>query len=102
MTEFHDRRNNGHLPQEEDYERALTPHETARANARFRASGMPGVVSNKNRELADTLVENVTRMRREARKKEGKDFRSVGEYLEFLNSIPGEEHVSSSTVPAHP
>jgi hypothetical protein len=99
MLDFHDRRNRGHLPAPDDYEKPLTAYEVARANSRFRASGIPGVVSNKNREMADMLVENVTERRRESRKKEGKDFSSVGEYLEFLNSITGEENDSGPVDP---
>lgn len=97
MDVFHDRRNQDHLPAPEDYEKPLTSYEVARANNRFRASGIPGVVSNKNRQMADMLVESVTERRRDARRKEGKDFHSVGEYLEFLNSITGDENNGSSS-----
>lgn len=98
MDNFHDRRNMEHLPTPEDYEKPLTSYEVARANSRFRASGIPGVISNKNRTMADMLVENVTERRRESRRKEQKDFRSVGEYLEFLNSIAGDEDNGSPSM----
>lgn len=100
MDLFNDRRRRAHLPTPDDYEKPLTSYEVARANSRFRESGIPGVISNKNRQMADMLVENVTERRREARKKEGKDFQSVGEYLEFLNSITGDDENVDRTVPA--
>lgn len=100
MDIFNDRRKRDHLPKPEDYDKPLTSYEVARANSRFRESGIPGVISNKNRQMADMLVENVTERRRESRKKEGKDFQSVGEYLAFLNSIAGDDDNGSSPVVA--
>lgn len=91
MDYFHDRRNFGHLPTEDDYNAPMDKKNVAEANRRFRTSGVPGVITAKNRGAADNIVRETTKMRNKARKNAGKDFKSVGEYLEFLNGIPEEK-----------
>jgi len=83
MIEFNDRRNLGHLPKPEDYETPLTKARLTEANRRFRQSGVPRVVST-DREKAANIVSIVTKERRKGTINPGQ---TVGEYLEFLNSI---------------
>lgn len=87
---FHDRRKTDHLPRDDDYSTPMEPSAVAEANRRFRESGVPGVIRVKNRPFADDIVSETQKIRHRARRAEGKDFSSVGEYLEFLNSIPEE------------
>lgn len=90
MEFFHDRRKTDHLPRDEDFETPMEPLAVAEANRRFRESGVPGVIRAQNRPLAADIVSETQRIRHRARRAEGKDFSSVGEYLEFMNSIPEE------------
>lgn len=86
--EFHDRRNLGHLPTQQDYETPLTKTSLTEANKRFRQSGVPRVVSS-DAEKAANIVSITMRLRR----KGVVSPQSVGEYLELLN---GKENTNGS------
>jgi hypothetical protein len=83
MIEFHDKRNLRHFPVKEDYETPLTRASLTRANQRFRQTGVSRVVGS-DREKADRIVKDITRERRKGKINPGN---TVGEYLEFLNSV---------------
>ena len=91
IVEFNDKRPRYHLPTDEDYETPLSKASLAKANNRFRQSGVPRVIHN-DREKAASIVSAVTRQRFKDRKNSGQDFESIGEYLEFLNAIGNNEH----------
>lgn len=85
MVEFHDKRDLRHLPKPEDYEVELTRASLTKANQRFRQTGVSRVVGS-DKEKAAKIVNSVMRDRRK-----GLDTgQSVGEYLEFLNSVAEE------------
>lgn len=86
MELFHDRRNTDHLPTSGDYDTPLTPHALAKANQRFRQSGVSKVVGT-DPEAANAKVRELTRTRRKNKKMGQPDFGTVGEYLEFLNGM---------------
>jgi hypothetical protein len=82
MDIFHDRRNLGHLPTQDDYEVPLTKTSLAAANRRFRQSGVPRVIHS-DRTKAASIVSTTMRLRR----KGVVNPQTVGEYLEFLNGM---------------
>lgn len=79
MELFNDRRPTGHFPTEDDYSVPLDKAGLTRANKRFRQSGISRVVGT-DPVAAQDRIKAVTKIRRQ-----GKEFGSVGEYLEFLN-----------------
>lgn len=83
MVEFHDKRDLRHLPKPEDYEVELTRASLTKANQRFRQTGVSRVVGS-DQEKAAKIVNSVTRDRRKGKINTGN---TVGEYLEFLNSV---------------
>lgn len=85
MVAFHDKRNQGHLPTAQDYDTPLDRAGLTKANKRFRQSGVSRVVGTDQQE-AGRIVSEVTRDRRKGKINAGQ---TVGEYLEFLNSIAG-------------
>lgn len=85
MVQFNDKRNLGHLPTAQDYETPLDRAGLTRANKRFRQTGISRVVGTDQQE-AGRIVNEVTRNRRKGKINPGN---TVGEYLEFLNSIAG-------------
>lgn len=82
--EFRDRRPNGHLPRPEDYETPLSKTSLAEANRRFRASGVSAVIRT-DPYSADTIIRRATKARFNSRREAEFDFRTIGEYLEYLN-----------------
>lgn len=85
MVEFHDKRDLRHLPKPEDYEVELTRASLTKANQRFRQTSVSRVVGS-DQEKAAKIVNSVMRERRK-----GLDTgQTVGEYLEFLNSVAEE------------
>jgi hypothetical protein len=79
---FNDRRNTGHLPTEEDYQTPMSPPALAKANKRFRQSGVSRTVGTDPDE-AQSRIKSATKMRRKGELNP----QSVGEYLEFLNGV---------------
>jgi hypothetical protein len=86
MTLFNDKRNLNHLPGNDDYETPLTPSALAKANKRFRQSGVSRSVGT-DPVAADARIKSTTKMRRRNTKLGQPDFGTVGEYMEFLNGI---------------
>lgn len=72
-----------HLPKSEDYEIPLTRSSLTAANKRFRETGVRRAVGN-DKEKAARIVSSVVRDRRKGTINPGN---TVGEYLEFLNSV---------------
>ena len=80
MVAFNDRRNLNHLPSQEDYDTPLTKSTLAKANNRFRQSGVSKAVGT-DKEMAATIVSKAMKNRR----KGVYSPKTVGEYLELLN-----------------
>lgn len=83
MVQFNDKRNLKHLPTSQDYETPLDRASLVKANKRFRQTGVSRVVGT-DQEKAAKIVREVTRDRRKGKVNPGQ---TVGEYLEFLNSV---------------
>ena len=86
MIEFHDKRDQRHIPRAEDYDKELTRASLIEANKRFRQTGVPRVISS-DKEKAATIVKIAARNRR----KGINTGQNVGEYLEFLNELARQE-----------
>lgn len=82
MDLFNDRRQQSHLPKEEDYSVLLTKATLTEANRRFRQFGVPRVVGT-DKEKAAKIVHTAMKQRR----KGVVSPQTVGEYLEFLNGM---------------
>lgn len=83
--DIHDRRPNGHLPTPDDFEIPLTRQALIEAHRRFKESGVPLIAGNDSEEAA-RRIRRATKGRFNLRVREGQDFGSVGDYLEYLNS----------------
>jgi hypothetical protein len=83
--DIRDRRPSGHLPGPDDFETPLTRQALTEANKRFKESGVPLAAGNDPVEAA-RRIRRATKGRFNLRVREGQDFGTVGDYLEYLNS----------------